>query len=234
MGRQRRLADGSPARLGGVRVLLFDFDGTLWDPEPEIFRAYEEMFREHRQQLDASLWSRLVGTIGFNLWTHLEELTGAPVDRVPAEARVCRRRDELLAGVGPRPGVLGYLQEADTLGIPRGIVSNSPREWISRYAGQSGLAEGWCVVETADGNVSRAKPDPHLYRSALTKVQCRPDEAIAFEDSPAGILAAKRAGIRCVAVPNPMTTSLDLSEADLVIGSFEEVGLSDVLHAMSR
>jgi len=64
-------------------------------------------------------------------------------------------------------------------------------------------------------------------------VHCRPGEALAFEDSPAGIRAAKRAGIRCVAMPNPMTTSLGLSDVDLVIGSLEEVGLRDVLHAIS-
>jgi len=69
-------------------------------------------------------------------------------------------------------------------------------------------------------------------RSHRSQVEIAPLRAAG--NQPPLIASAGPADIGCVAVPNPMTTSLDLSEADLVIGSFEEVGLSDVLHAMSR
>ncbi|HXJ49055.1 MAG TPA: hypothetical protein VNF91_07800, partial [Candidatus Acidoferrum sp.] len=54
-------------------------------------------------------------------------------------------------------------------------------------------------------------------------------EAIAIEDSPNGVLAAKRAGLRCVAVPNSITAGLDLGQADVVLGSLAEVTLSELL-----
>ena len=52
------------------------------------------------------------------------------------------------------------------------------------------------------------KPDPALYLAALEALGVHPQEAIALEDSPNGILAAKRAGLFCVAVPNPLTSQL--------------------------
>ena len=60
-------------------------------------------------------------------------------------------------------------------------------------------------------DVQRGKPDPYLYVAALAGLGVAPDEAIAFEDSPTGGLAATRAGPRCVIVPNPLTASLTFS-----------------------
>ena len=58
-------------------------------------------------------------------------------------------------------------------------------------------------------------------------------EALALEDSPNGVLAAKRAGLACVAVPNPLTARLDLGAADLRLGSLAELSLADLLVRLS-
>jgi len=60
------------------------------------------------------------------------------------------------------------------------------------------------------------------------------DQAIAFEDSPNGVLAAKRAGLYCVAVPNPITSQLQLKEADLQLGSLAELTLDELLEIVER
>jgi len=59
------------------------------------------------------------------------------------------------------------------------------------------------------------KPDPALYLAVLQALNAKAHEAIALEDSPNGVLAAKRAGIFCVAVPNVLTRQLSLDLADL-------------------
>ena len=66
-------------------------------------------------------------------------------------------------------------------------------------------------IVTADGDVARAKPLPVLYLEALRGSAVGAAEAVAFEDSPNGIRAAKAAGIFCVAVPNGVTASLPSS-----------------------
>ena len=84
------------------------------------------------------------------------------------------------------------------------------------------------------GDVARVKPDPALYQAVLTALEVGPGEAVAFEDSPNGIRAARAAGIVCVAVPNPLTADLDLSHADLRLGSLAELPLPSLLARVAR
>ncbi|TVR46430.1 MAG: HAD family hydrolase, partial [Puniceicoccaceae bacterium] len=72
------------------------------------------------------------------------------------------------------------------------------------------------------------KPDPALYRLALERLGVRAEEAVALEDSANGVRAAKRAGLRCVAVPNRITAGLDFSEADLKVASLAAFTLDDL------
>jgi beta-phosphoglucomutase-like phosphatase (HAD superfamily) len=75
----------------------------------------------------------------------------------------------------------------------------------------------------------RAKPRPALYLEALDRLGVTADDAVAFEDSPNGVAAAKAAGLLCVAVPNAITGALDLRAADLVVRSLAEVRLDELL-----
>jgi len=77
-----------------------------------------------------------------------------------------------------------------------------------------------------------AKPAPDLYLEACAGLGVDPREAVAVEDSPNGIAAAKAAGLRCVAVPNELTRQLDLDRADLVVDSLAEVTLAEALRRL--
>jgi beta-phosphoglucomutase-like phosphatase (HAD superfamily) len=85
------------------------------------------------------------------------------------------------------------------------------------------------VIATADGDLERAKPSPALYEEALAAIEVSASEAIAIEDSPNGIAAAKAAGVFCLAVPNEVTARLDLSAADVVVHSLEDLPLRSLL-----
>jgi beta-phosphoglucomutase-like phosphatase (HAD superfamily) len=78
------------------------------------------------------------------------------------------------------------------------------------------------------------KPDPALYQCAVDALELRPEEAVAFEDSPNGVTAAKRAGLFCVAVPNPLTRQLILTHADLQLASLAEMPLQRLLEHLER
>ena len=95
-------------------------------------------------------------------------------------------------------------------------------------------AYGWDAIVTADRDVDRAKPRPDLYVEALERLQLEPHEAIAFEDSFNGVRAAKAAGVFCVAVPNEVTATLGLEEADLVIESLAELPLGALLQRADK
>jgi len=99
---------------------------------------------------------------------------------------------------------------------------------VEELLGVLGLSQGWARFVCADGDHGVAKPDPHLYLRALRELEVEPRRALALEDSPNGVRAAKGAGLRCVAVPNAVTAALDLSEADLILPSVEGVTLADL------
>jgi beta-phosphoglucomutase-like phosphatase (HAD superfamily) len=92
-------------------------------------------------------------------------------------------------------------------------------------------AVGWDAICTADRDPARAKPAPVLYLEALEELDVGAGEAVAFEDSPNGVLAAKAAGVFCVAVPNEVTRELGLEEAgaDLVLDSLAELPPEELL-----
>ena len=211
-----------------IRGLLFDFDGLIIDTETASRAGWEWLYRQHGHELPLDLWATLIGTIGaeFDPLAHLEELVGRPL--LPEELDAARAHEmSLIEAEELRPGIAGYLEESERL--KRAIVSSSTRRWIDTHLERLERAVGWDAIVTADYDAERAKPRPGLYLEALDLLGIAGGEAIAFEDSPNGVAAAKAAGIRCVAVPNGMTADLGLDQADLVLGSLAEVPLAQLL-----
>jgi len=214
-----------------VRALLFDFDGLVLDTETPSVVSWQQLYREHGHELPLDRWATLVGTVGahFDPMAHLEALVGSPLDRTALLER--RRLHELTLTEAEdlRPGVADYLAAAAQLGLRKAIVSSSSREWVDEHLRRLERTAGWDAIVTADHDATRAKPRPTLYLEALDVLGVEAAEAIAFEDSPNGVRAARAAGVFCVAVPNAVTRSLGLDEADLVLASLAAVPLTRVL-----
>jgi HAD superfamily hydrolase (TIGR01509 family) len=214
-----------------IRGLLFDFDGLLVDTETPSRLVWEELYREHGHELPQDRWATLIGTIGapFDPLGHLEELVGRRLDEQALTTRRRAREYELTDLEELRPGVEEYFAEAERLGLRTAVVSSSDDDWIERHLGRLGHLEGLDTIVAANGDTARAKPRPDLYLEALDRLELQPHQAIAFEDSPNGVAAAKAAGLVCVAVPNPMTATLALNDADLVLDSLADVPLRELL-----
>lgn len=214
-----------------TRGLLFDFDGLLVDTETPARLVWEELYREHGHELPHEKWATLVGTIGarFDPLGHLQELVGEQLDGEAFDTRRREREYALTDLEELRPGVEEYFAEAERLGLRTAVVSSSDTNWIERHLGRLGHLEGLDAIVAANGDAERAKPRPDLYLEALDQLGLRPSEAIAFEDSPNGVSAAKAAGLVCVAVPNPITATLALDDADLVLESLADVPLAELL-----
>jgi HAD superfamily hydrolase (TIGR01509 family) len=216
-----------------LRGLLFDFDGLIVDTETPSRASWQELYREHGQELPLDRWATLVGTVGgWDPFETLEELVG-PVDRVALRERRLARELELGEIEELRPGVLDYLHEAERRGLATAIVSSSSDWWIDRHLGRLERAEHFDAIVAANGDEERAKPRPTLYLEALDRLELGADEAVAFEDSPNGVRAAKAAGLFCVAVPNGVTATLALDDADLVVPSLAELPFASLVERLA-
>ncbi len=136
---------------------------------------------------------------------------------------------ERLETMEPRPGVIEYLKEAQRERIALALASSSHQKWVMGHLSRLNLAECFHSIRTAD-DVQKVKPDPELYELTLTFMGVSPGRALAFEDSPNGVTAARAAGIYCVAVPNSVTKNLSLDHADERIESMGDIGLRELLH----
>lgn len=211
-----------------TRALVFDFDGTLADTESAVLASWQETFREHGTELPLEAWYAVIGTqhttrAMFALLA--ERVPGVDVEalRPVTRARVLSRLETL----GPRDGVLGYLDTARERGLGLAVASSSSGGWVNSHLERLGLAGYFDAVLTGDRH--KAKPDPDLYLAALAALGADAGEAIAFEDTPHGVTSAKAAGLTCVAVPNVITESLDFGAADVVLPSFTAKPLDALL-----
>jgi HAD superfamily hydrolase (TIGR01509 family) len=213
-----------------IRALLFDFDGLILETEGPIYQSWVELFERYQATLPLSLWVTIIGTSEqlFDPWQILEQQANRPIDQ-EAESVRRRQREIQLVEVQPvLPGVVGILEQAGQMGLKTAVVSSSSRRWVEGHLTRLGLLRYFDRLLTRD-DVTRTKPDPELYLKALQAFGLNSAEALVFEDSPNGIRAAHAAGICVVAVPNDLTRSLPVDEADLVIDSLEELPLADLL-----
>jgi HAD superfamily hydrolase (TIGR01509 family) len=126
------------------------------------------------------------------------------------------------------PGVEEYLQSATALGLRIGLASSSTRDHVRGHLHRLKLLDYFHSIRCFE-DTDRHKPDPTPYLKVLEDLGAKADEAIALEDSPNGVAAAKAAGIFCVAVPNPITCRLPLEHADHRLASLAEEPLEKII-----
>ena len=213
-----------------IKALAFDFDGLILDTEGPIFQSWQELCQSYDYQLTLEDWEVCIGSAeGTSIFfDSLEERLGGVVDLEAVAPNRLERELELVAGQPIRPGVSEYITGARKMGLKLGVASSSDCAWVTGHLEQRGLKEYFACILGAD-DVELTKPDPALYLAVLEYLGVRAEEAIAFEDSPNGVLAAKRAGLYCVAVPNPLTKQLRLDGADLVLDSLEDLPLEELI-----
>jgi len=207
-----------------LKALLFDFDGLLIDTEGPSYRSWAELYEQHGHELTLDAWAAAIGTIGgFDPEADLSE-RGVALEEHHLEGR--RRRDMELCDVEEmRPGVVELLDAAEQRGIRVAIVSSASNWWIEHHLGSRELLSRFELLVCANGDAERAKPRPTLYLEALRLLGVAAADAMAFEDSLNGVVAATGAGIYTVAVPNEVTSALDFSAADRIVGSLHEIDL---------
>jgi len=212
-----------------IRAIVFDFDGLILDTEEPVYRSWLEVYQAHGEELPFERWVQIVGstTTGFHPQHHLEERLGRSLPKEVLDRRI-GRRTELVLAQELLPGVVQHIDQAKALGLKVGVASSSTSEWVRGHLSRLGILEKFDCLRCRD-DVVNAKPEPDLYIAVLECLGVAASEAIAIEDSPNGVMAAKRAGLRCVAIPNSITATLDLSGADVRLRSLAEISLADLL-----
>jgi HAD superfamily hydrolase (TIGR01509 family) len=206
-----------------IQAIIFDLDGLIVDTETTSLRSWQEAYEAAGFEVPLDQWLTTIGTwdAPFDPVADLSAKRGCPL----TDEEILERRErewELASELPLLPGVLEHIEAAESAGVAMGLASSSSRQWVTGQLERLGLAERFEVVCTRD-DVLRTKPDPGLYYRALLLLGVDGADALAYEDSPHGLAAAKAAGLRCVVVPTSLTAEADFSRADAVLASLADV-----------
>lgn len=214
-----------------IKALIFDFDGLILETEGPIYQSWRELYAAYNIPLPLETWGQIIGTSDhFDVFGELQRQVGQKLDREAHLLRQKGRETALVEQQPVRPGVEQYLKDAHRLGLKVGLASSSTCHWVTGHLERLGLLAYFDCIRARD-DVLLTKPDPELYQLAVHDLGVAPHQAVAIEDSPNGILAAKRAGLFCLAVPNELTRQLSLDLADLCVDSLADFPLEQLLGA---
>lgn len=222
---------------GRFKALIFDFDGLLVDTESCMFRAWEALMKPYSIEVSPLQVAGLVGssepaTALYNLYrTH----SGASCSNNQIREQVLEIAYQYVERMPERDGVRDYLEFAKNNQLKVALATSSERKHYLPILQRLNLEHYFeCFTDAEEIALNRRKPHPDVYRKSLKKLGVSAHQAIAFEDSPPGVKAARSADISTVAVPNLLTRHLDVSDACLVISSMSELSLAKLIEELSR
>jgi len=209
-------------------ALVFDVDGVIADTEALNARVTVEVFRElHGVDVLPEEFRPFIGTGDERYCEGVAEKYGIALDTGLAVRRRAERfldvvvRDPLPA----MPGVLELVTAARSAPeVKLAIATSGNRDKQVLVIEGTGLRLAWFDAVVTGDDVRRKKPDPRIYLLAAERLGLPPARCVVFEDAPAGVVAAKRAGARCVAVTSSVSREA-LAGADVVVESLADISL---------
>ena len=219
-----------------LQAVFFDFDGVIADSEPLHLRAYQAVLQADGIDLNKSeYYARYLGYDDVGLFEALAKdrrirLSDEKIDEWVA-AKSCIVEEMLTSGAILFPGAAECVKMFAEQ-VPLAVASGALEPEIEIVLRHAGLRGSFAAIASASDGV-RGKPAPDLYLLAMAKLKDRlpdpldPGACIAIEDSHWGLEAARRAGLRCVAVTHTYPAA-ELGKADLVVDALSDLTLSKI------
>jgi HAD superfamily hydrolase (TIGR01509 family) len=211
--------------VGALAAVIFDFDGVILDSETPEYESHRRIYRRCGIDLSIEEWCGAIG-----LWTEghddrrfetlRERSPLAPPRAAYHEER--RRIFEALVPAEPMRGIRELLGALNEAAIPTAIASTAPSRWVVPAAERIGVGHLFRAIVTGE-EVARGKPAPDVYLEAARRLGADPACSIAIEDSAPGVVAARAAGMRTIAIPHWLTASHDLTGADASVAHAGEL-----------
>jgi HAD superfamily hydrolase (TIGR01509 family) len=206
-----------------LKAILFDLDGLMVDSEPHSLASWEAVLKERGVTLDQPTIDSILGQrIDATARTLIDQYHLPDTVQGLADAKTEYQITHLDGNVKPKPGLIELLDEIDRRGLKKAVASSGIRRYVEAVLRVNGLLDRFSVIITGD-QVAHGKPAPDVFLAAARALHVEPQHCLVLEDAPAGVQAAKTAGMRCLAVPDHSVAQLDLSQADRVVKSLHDV-----------
>jgi len=207
------------------RSVVFDMDGLMLDTEPLAARAWGDAARSCGVDFDAAVTQRMIGRTFVDCRALLVDHHGCdyPVDTLMNAWGDAY--DALIAheGLSMKPGLVELLDWLEANGIGKAVATSTRRARASAKLQSAGILDRFVAVVGGD-EVAQGKPAPDIFIAAVDKLACAPAQSLVLEDSEAGLVAAARAGIPAIAIPDLVPApDVVLGHPPIVMRSLHEV-----------
>ena len=224
-------ASQSPDRIkklhalrGNSKAMILDFDGLLADSEPFHYKAYNEVFERYGHTLDPDeYWIEwtcngkgIAGEIERHQLKLNVEVTELRRQKFEVYSQFCKNGDIKLF---PETRMLAERLEQS---YKFAIASGSWAHDIRTILDNAGALELFPMIFGKESS-TREKPHPDIFLKAAKEMHCKPDKCLVIEDAWKGLTAAKKAGMACIIIRNPLNQDIDFKEADLVVPSLSQL-----------
>ena len=214
-----------------IRALLWDLDGVVVDSGRYHYEAYRDLLSKLGRDLDQDAFRDFFGRRNDDIIRSLfGDLSAEQISRLSAEKEEIFR-SKIADRTKALPGALALMRRMNASGKRQAIVSSTPRANLQLILDSLGVRPLLQAI-VGEEDVSLGKPDPQGFLLGAKLLETQPAECLVLEDAPAGITAAKRAGIPCIAVATTQHPD-SLADADLVVGSLEDSNIREFLKRVS-
>jgi len=219
-----------------LHALIFDVDGTLAETEELHREAFNQTFNEfdlawHWNQERYHTLLKITGGKE-RMLAHAASLGIDDFDPLPLHKRKTTLYNEMLAqgAISLRPGVEALIRKAKEKDLRLAIATTTSRENVETLIRVTlgGDPHHWFEAISTGEDVAIKKPDPEVYQVALSRLELTARDAIAFEDTKNGVLAARGAGLDVIVTPSLYSAGEDFSGALAIIETLEAHNLSDL------
>jgi len=211
-----------------LEAVLWDLDGVIADTGIYHYQAWQDVFGKRGVTFTEEQFMRHFGqrhdtiirtALGSNI-------SAEEFNAITSEKQENYRR-RVVNNIRPLPGAVELIRSLNQHGIKTAIASSAPPENIEIIIRGLGIED--CFQAIARGtDVAEGKPNPEVFLLAAEKLGVEPGSCVVIEDAIAGVAAARKAGMKCVAVTNSHPRN-SLKQADLIVDTLEDLSVSDLV-----
>jgi pseudouridine-5'-monophosphatase len=211
--------------------VIFDMDGVLLDTERLYTEATQLIVGRYGKTFDWSVKGNMIGRPALDAARYLVDALDLPIKPEDYLAERSVIFEELMPTAEPMPGARALTTALAARRVPMAVASSSSR---AMFELKTTRHRGWfasfsTIVLGDDPRVRRGKPAPDIFLVAAECLGATPFGCVVIEDAPAGIEAARAAGMQVVAVPDPGNDPAGFRGADLLVASLVDLDVADLL-----
>jgi len=206
-------------------LVIFDWDGTLADTKEVIILSFQRVLSRIGCKVSDEFLESLIGIGARNMFKEALKAAGIQynertIDELLEEKT--RIHLTLTSKIKLFDGALDLLKALKPF-VKIALATMSNRRVIEKTLREKGILEFFDFIVTAD-EVEKPKPDPEIFLKCVEAMGYRPEKCVVVEDSVFGLIAAKRAGMRCIAVPSGFYSKSELEKEnpDLIVDSLRK------------